>query len=146
MRYLCILIMSTSNDENATKHDIDSIDDIRLLVDDFYVDVRKNPVIGPIFIGAIRDHWPQHIETMILFWQTVILGEHTYAGNPFPLHTKMPLQQKHFDSWLELWTATIDRHFAGEKAENTKARARQLAIMFQAKLNNPLYNPEKFSK
>lgn len=128
----------------TTKSDIHSIEDVRVLVDSFYDDVRKNPVIGPIFIGAIRDRWPEHIETMVRFWQTIILGEHTYTGNPFPLHTKMPLQQKHFDTWLQLWTAAIDRYFAGEKAESTKSRARQLAIMFESKLNNPLYNPGKF--
>lgn len=137
MKYLCTPIMRT------TKSDISTIDDIRLLVHHFYEEVRKNPVIGPIFIGAVRDRWPEHLETMVRFWLTVILQEPAYTDNPFPLHTRMPLQQKHFDAWLELWTTAIDRNFAGEKAEATKARAGQLAIMFLSKLNNPLYNPGK---
>ena len=125
----------------TTKSDISTIDDIRLLVDTFYDKVRKDPTIGPIFIGAVRDRWPEHLATMLRFWQTVILNEPAYTGNPFPLHTQMPLQQKHFDAWLGLWTTTIDELFAGEKAESTKARAGQLAVMFLSKLNNPLYNP-----
>jgi hemoglobin len=119
--------------------DISTIDDIRLLVHAFYDDVRRNPVIGPIFIGAVRDRWPEHLETMVRFWQTIILGEPAYTGNPFPLHMRMPLQQKHFEAWLELWTSTVDRLFAGGKAEETKDRAGKLAVMFLSKLNNPLY-------
>jgi len=78
---------------------------------------------------------------MVRFWQTIILGEQTYNGNPFPLHARMPLQQRHFDAWLTLWTATIDQLFAGPKADDTKVRAGQLAVMFMSKLNNPFYKP-----
>ena len=124
---------------NTTKNDITTVGALRLLVDEFYVLVRKDPTIGPIFFAAIRDAWPAHLEKMVRFWQTVLLGEHTYTDNPFPLHTKFPLEQKHFDTWLRLWTSTIDRLFAGKKAEETKTRAGQMAIMFRSKLNNPLF-------
>lgn len=123
----------------ATIPDITRVEDIRRLVDAFYVDVRKNPVIGPIFIGAIRDAWPEHLEKMVRFWQTVILGIPAYTGNPFPLHAKMPLEQKHFDTWLALWTGAVDRLFAGKGAEEAKTKARTMAIMFISKLNNPFY-------
>jgi hemoglobin len=40
-------------------------------------------------------------EQLVRFWQTIILGEPAYTGNPFPLHMRMPLQQKHFDAGLQ---------------------------------------------
>lgn len=127
----------------TTKPDITTVEDIQQLVDAFYIEVRKNPVIGPIFIGAIRDAWPEHLEKMVRFWQTVIFGIPAYTGNPFPLHAKMPLEQKHFDTWLPLWTGAVDRLFAGKGAEVAKAKARTMAIMFISKLNNPFYKASR---
>ena len=46
------------------QHDITDIDDIRLLVDTFYGDVRNDKLIGPIFIGAIGNEWPAHLDKM----------------------------------------------------------------------------------
>ncbi|HXD78452.1 MAG TPA: group III truncated hemoglobin [Puia sp.] len=124
---------------DTAKQDITSVGDIAKLVDAFYVYVRKDPVIGPIFIGAIREKWPEHLEKMVRFWQTVIFGVPVYTGSPFPLHARMPLQQKHFDTWLALWTATVDRLFAGKNADDAKLKARNMTIMFVSKLDNPFY-------
>lgn len=127
------------------QHDITDIDDIRLLVDTFYGDVRNDKLIGPIFIGAIGNEWPAHLDKMYRFWQTVLLGDHTYFGSPFPPHSRMPLEQKHFDTWLGLWRKTVDSLFTGEKAEEAKWRADKMAIMFLSKLeyyrNNPSARP-----
>ena len=61
-----------------------SLDDIKKLVDTFYGKVRNDALIGPIFNEKIQDRWPQHLEKMYTFWQTILLGEHTYFGSPFP--------------------------------------------------------------
>lgn len=114
--------------------DISSIDDIRNLVDTFYGKVRKDGVIGPIFIGVIRDQWPAHLDKMVRFWQTVLLEEHTYYGSPFPPHMKMPLEAKHFETWLGLWHAAVDELFSGTKAEEAKWRAEKMAEMFLSKI------------
>lgn len=121
--------------------DITTIDDIRQLVDAFYGKVRKDGLIGPIFIGVIRDQWPVHLEKMYRFWQTVLLEEHTYYGSPFPPHTKMPLEARHFETWLGLWRATVDELFAGPKATEAKWRAERMAEMFLSKLNYYRDNP-----
>ena len=63
--------------------DISTIEDIKLLVDTFYQKVRENEMLSPIFNSIIQDRWPQHLEKMYTFWQTVLLQEHTYFGSPF---------------------------------------------------------------
>jgi hemoglobin len=54
--------------------DIRSLSDVRLLVDSFYEKVRGDNVLGKIFNDAIGDHWPEHLEKMYAFWQTVFTG------------------------------------------------------------------------
>jgi len=117
------------------KKDITTLADIRLLVDSFYGEVRKDPLIGPIFDGVIGDHWPAHLEKMYRFWQTVLLNEHTYFGSPFPPHAQLPVDRRHFDTWLGLWRSTIDQFFIGEKATEAKWRGDKMASMFLSKID-----------
>jgi hemoglobin len=114
--------------------DITTIDDIKLLVDTFYTKIRENDLLGPIFNGVIQDRWPEHLEKMYGFWQTILLEEHTYYGSPFPPHAHLPVEQLHFDTWLELWHATVDDHFSGEKAIEAKWRGDKMAVTFLSKI------------
>lgn len=114
--------------------EIITLDDIKKLVDTFYEKVRRNELIGPIFNERIQDRWPQHLEKMYTFWQTVLLGEHTYFGSPFPPHANLPVSHKHFEKWMELFTQTLDELFTGEKAEDAKWRAGKMAEMFESKI------------
>ncbi len=118
----------------SEKKDITTMEDIRLLVDSFYGKVRVDQLIGGIFNGVIKDRWPEHLEKMYRFWQTVLLGEHTYYGSPFPPHARLPVSQQHFDAWLKLWHATLDEHFSGIKAEEAKWRGDKMAVMFLSKI------------
>jgi len=117
-----------------TKKDITTIADIRLLVGTFYGKVREDRLIGPIFNDVIQDRWPEHLGKMYRFWQTVLFGEHTYFGSPFPPHAQLPVNQQHFNAWLGLWHETIDQFFQGEKAAEAKWRGDKMAAMFLSKI------------
>ncbi|MBO9617858.1 MAG: group III truncated hemoglobin [Niabella sp.] len=116
------------------KKDITTIEDIRLLVNAFYGSVRAHELLGPIFDGVIRDRWPEHLEKMYRFWQTVLLETHTYFGSPFPPHAQLPVAQEHFDVWLRLWHQTIDEFFSGGIADEAKWRSNKMAVMFLSKI------------
>ncbi|TXJ22462.1 MAG: group III truncated hemoglobin [Chitinophagaceae bacterium] len=118
----------------SEKKDITTIEDIKLLVDTFYGKIRIDLLLGGIFNGVIKDRWPEHLEKMYRFWQTVLLDEHTYFGSPFPPHAELPVEQKHFDAWLKLWHETIDEHFTGAKADEAKWRGDKMAVMFLSKI------------
>lgn len=123
--------------------DILTADDIKKLVDTFYEKVRKDDLVGPVFNERIRDRWPHHLEKMYSFWQTVLLGENSYQGSPFPPHFQLPVDGSHFKRWMELFTSTVDNLFDGEKAKEAKWRAGKMAELFQSKIE---YYRDKGSK
>lgn len=116
------------------KKEIDSINDIQLLVNEFYGKVRQDALLKDIFEGIIQDRWPEHLNKMYNFWQTVLLGEHTYRGTPFPPHAVMPVEIEHFQRWLQHWTETVDTYFYGEKAERAVWQGQRMAEMFLSKI------------
>lgn len=116
------------------KKEFQYLEDIRLLVDNFYAKVRSDNLLSPIFNGVIKDRWPEHLEKMYTFWQTVLLGEHTYYGNPFMPHADLPVEKQHFDRWIELFYQTLEEQFEGEKADEAKWRAAKMTEMFQHKI------------
>jgi hemoglobin len=109
------------------KKELSERKDIELLVNTFYDKVRKDPVIGHIFNHIIGDDWSHHLPVMYQFWETVILNKPGYVGNPVGKHIevdrKIPLNESHYQRWLELWKDTVDSLFEGEKAEEIKKRA-----------------------
>lgn len=116
------------------KNDITTLDDIKLLVDSFYGKVREDEKLKDIFNNKIQDRWPQHLDKMYCFWQTVLLEEHTYYGSPFLPHAKLPVETEHFENWLKLFYETVDNLFAGEKAERAKWQGQRMAEMFHSKI------------
>lgn len=114
--------------------DITNRSDVVQLVDAFYGKVREDGLLAEIFNEVIEDRWPTHLQKMYGFWETVLLGEHTYFGSPFPPHARMPIDGTHFERWLSLFQETVDELFEGEKASEAKWRATKMAEMFQYKI------------
>lgn len=125
------------------KNDILALDDVKLLVDTFYDKVREDQLIGPIFNERIQNRWPEHLAKMYTFWQTVLLGEHTYYGSPFPPHAQLPVEKEHFERWLSLFSETLHELFSGEIADEAMWRANKMAVMFQYKIEHYKNNPTK---
>lgn len=114
--------------------DILTLEDIKKLVDVFYGKVKQDDLLAPIFNERIQDRWPQHLEKMYAFWQTVLLHQQAYHGSPFPPHAQLPINRSHFERWMQLFTSTVDSLFTGEKANEAKWRASKMAEMFQSKI------------
>ncbi|HLS70695.1 MAG TPA: group III truncated hemoglobin [Chitinophagaceae bacterium] len=113
---------------------IETFEDITFMVDDFYGKIRKNPLLKDIFNEVIQDRWPEHLDKMYRFWQTVLLGEHTYNGAPFIPHAYLPVEKEHFDTWVGLFNETVDTYFWGELAEKAKWQGSRMAEMFLNKI------------
>lgn len=125
------------------KKNIIKLEDIKMLVMSFYHKVQEDELLAPIFNQRIGDKWPEHMEKMYRFWQTILLDEHTYFGSPFAPHANLPIDKSHFIRWMSLFNETIDEHFTGQKAEEARWRAGKMAEMFQYKIE---YSLSKNSK
>lgn len=115
--------------------DIQSRNEIELLVNKFYDTVRSNNLLGPIFDQVIEDRWETHLDKMYTFWETVLLGKNSYSGYPFAPHIKLPIQKEHFVMWVKLFESTVKKHFEGPVAEDAVWRAHKMAKIFQSKLD-----------
>ncbi|MFQ3238023.1 MAG: hemoglobin [Olleya marilimosa] len=123
--------------------EITNRDDVKLLVDQFYIKVRADSVLGPIFNTIIKD-WETHLDHLTTFWETsLFIGkklEHKYVGNPLIAHEKVDatldhtITEMHFGIWLNLWYATLDQFFEGEIADNAKRRARKMGTFMYLKI------------
>ena len=120
------------------KNDITSRADIELLVDSFYDKVKKDDAIGYIFKNIIGDDWSHHLPIMYQFWETVILHQPGYTGNPAKKHIaidkKETLNPEHFERWVQLWQETTDSLFEGENAEEIKKRALLMKDLIKIKV------------
>lgn len=116
------------------KNDIQSLEDVKLLVDTFYGRVQKDSLIGPIFNEKLEGRWQEHLEKMYQFWQTVLLEQYTYKGRPFPAHAQLPVDTEHFSNWKVIFNTTVDELFQGEVAQEAKWRADKMAAMFLSKI------------
>jgi len=119
-------------------HDIRNEMDIRLLVDQFYVHARVDPLLAPVFNHWIGDDWSKHLPIMYSFWNNVLFHQGGYKGNPMlvhqHIHQQNPLSAQHFERWLQLWTTTARQHFKGPQLENMIQRAESIAQIMQQKL------------
>lgn len=115
--------------------DIKDLDDIKIFVDEFYLKVKKDPLIGPIFLDKIPENWQPHLEKMYAFWNAALFGIPGFRGNPFAKHAPLNIEEKHFERWLVLFIETIHQYFKGNKAIETVDRANMMASMFLNRLN-----------
>ena len=115
--------------------EITNKEDIELMVDTFYGAIRKDELLGPIFKGVIQNNWPNHLDTMYRFWQTVLLHKFAYKGSPFEPHRKLPVEAHHFERWIHHFNTSLDKNFSGKIAEEAKLRAQKMAEIFMYKLN-----------
>lgn len=126
----------------STKPDIQSREEIKILVDRFYEKVLKDSTIGHFFTEVVKVDWEKHMPIMYDFWESTLLLSHTYSGNPMLAHmdlnAKSKLEKKHFDRWLEMFVETIDENFEGNTAEQAKIRAQSIAVVIQSKIHQSL--------
>jgi len=106
------------------------------VVRSFYAQVRRDPLIGPVFNRIIPEaHWPQHIETITDFWSSMLLGTGRYYGRPMPKHLAIPeLTDAHFARWLKLFRETTEELCPPEVAALFVDRAQRIAYNFRVRI------------
>jgi hemoglobin len=116
---------------------------IALLIDRFYADIRRDPVLGSVFEAAIPDAaWPEHLATMRRFWSSVMLTSGRYSGDPVSVHRAVRgLERPMFARWLALFEATAIKLFAAEPAARFVEKAHRIAGSLQLAVFHRLDTP-----
>ena len=116
------------------KRDIENRADIDLLMTEFYSTAMVDETIGYIFTDVAKLDLDHHLPIIGDFWDTLLFqaGKYSrYGRNPLMVHAELnemtPLKPHHFSRWLEIFSETIDRLFAGERADFLKFRAAMIA-------------------
>lgn len=110
--------------------DIEIKEDITKLIDRFYEKLLADPHVRHIFQHLdLEDHLPR----VVHFWSFVLLDEEGYRTNVFEKHMQLPLEQEHFDIWLQHFTDAVDELYAGPIADTAKQRATVLVFTFKNK-------------
>jgi len=110
-----------------------SEDHITALVHGFYGRARADALLGPVFAAEVPD-WNHHLRVICDFWSRILLGTERYAGSPYPVHTRLPLQPEHFERWLALFREAAVEFLPPASAEIAIGKAEMMASSFRAGL------------
>jgi hemoglobin len=120
------------------KTDIKTRKDIELLVRTFHVEIKSDPVIGPIFTRLTSVNPEKYLLVMTDFWENTLFYTGSYTGNPMETHRRLnkifPLTDDHFRHWVALFISTVDELFEGEKAKLAKQRAISISAIMKIKI------------
>ena len=70
---------------------------IERLIRAFYVRVRQDALLAPVFESRISD-WEPHLENMFAFWSSLTLMTGRYHGQPMAKHMPLPVDAQSFRS------------------------------------------------
>jgi len=119
------------------KRDIETREDLEFLLTEFYKIAVEDSEIGHHFAEL---NLAAHLPIIVDFWEKVLFGKPVYFGNPLAVHQKLnersPLKLEHFQHWVEIFSETADKIFAGEMTDNAKLRARMIAHSLNQNFNS----------
>lgn len=104
---------------------------IERVVHQFYIKVRHDALLGPVFDRFIGNDWDNHLARMCDFWSAILFHTARYKGNPMLAHLQVEeISPRHFDRWIELFVETV-----GEECEAALgARFVELAMRMRENL------------
>lgn len=118
--------------------DIQSQEDLYLLVDAFYKKLLSDASISYIFTDVVKIKLEEHLPILVTFWSQAILGTGGYFNNLTQIHldvsAKEYLSPELFKIWLDHFNTTVDENFKGDKAEQIKTQALSIATIMQIKI------------
>ncbi len=124
--------------------DIESRSDIESVLASFYKKAFADELIGRFFTEVVPLNLTTHLPVITDFWEAVIFNTHSYRKNVMEIHQHIhqlsSIKKQHLDRWVQIFTITIDEHFAGEKTNLMKQRAASIATLMDIKLNHSLIN------
>ena len=121
-----------------TMRDIQTREDLHLLMSEFYMKLLADSKISFIFTEVAKIDLDPHLLDLVDFWEQILFDTGSYKKNVLHIHMdlnqKIKLSEEHFAIWLNYFNTTIDENFEGQTAENMKTRALSIATVMKIKL------------
>ena len=121
------------------KKQLDTREDVELLVNTFYSKVKQDDLLAPIFNNAEYFSWETHIPIMVNFWETLLLDTASYSGNTMQkhiaLHRRTPLTPQLFERWKLLFYSTLDELFEGDNVTKARKKVEGISGLMRLKLD-----------
>lgn len=118
--------------------DIQTQEDLYLLVDEFYKKLLADDSISYIFTDVVKIKLEEHLPILVTFWSQGVLGTGGYSKNLTQIHLdvneKEYLSPELFKIWLNHFNNAVDENFKGPKAEQIKTQALSIATVMQIKI------------
>lgn len=120
-------------------NDIQTQQDLYLLVDEFYQKLLADDKISYIFTDVVKIKLEEHLPILVTFWSQGILGTGGYTQNLTQIHLdvndKTYLSPELFQIWLKHFNNSVDENFKGSNAEKIKTQALSIATVMQIKIS-----------
>ena len=101
--------------------------EIRLMVERFYGRVQDDDLLFPVFDRLLTHGWDAHVDRMVDFWASILLGARRFQGDPVARHRAIhELGPQHFDRWLLLFGEVLDDTFPEHIAKDILWRAQRM--------------------
>ena len=125
-------------------NDIQTQEDLYLLVDEFYKKLLSDENISYIFTDVVKIKLEEHLPILVTFWSQLLFNTGGYFKNLTQIHLdisqKEYLSPELFQIWLKHFDASVDENFKGVNAEKIKTQALSLATVMQIKIHNQRQN------
>jgi hemoglobin len=119
-------------------NDIQTREDLHLLMSEFYLKLLADSKISPVFIKIAKIDLGPHLLELVYFWEQILFDTGSYRKNVLQIHTdlnqKIKLSEEHFTIWLDYFNTTVNENFSGVTAEKMKTRALSIATVMKIKL------------
>ena len=130
--------MNAPAEQQLQKPDLDSREQVERFVHQFYAELLRDPVLGPIFLDVAEVDLSVHLPRIVDYWCKLLLGESAYRRHTMNihrrLHSRRALRPADFARWLEFFTRSVDAGWEGPGAERAKQIAASIAANMQRAL------------
>ena len=111
-------VIFDQHDDRLRRFEIVDEAAIHTLVHTFYGCVRTHPRLGEIFERRLAGRWDEHLERLEAFWQSVLLKNGAYKGQPVPAHVKQKeLVSSDYGEWLGVFRPVVRSLFIPDIAD-----------------------------
>ena len=125
------------------KKDIETNDDLYLIMKTFYDYLLNDNDMRPIFIDVAKIDLEPHLQELVLFWENILFRPNGYRKPVMQLHLdihkKYPFREIHFEKWLNFLNKAVTGNFEGQKATELLQRANHIALVMKHKTSQDVH-------